>query len=164
MIFFARINLTTPLRFLGVLNLKFDNSLIFKFLIYCIKFLNSILRFEFNHPKNLNNEKKTSKSKDCFFVIVRQNKYNFYFKSTIKLFYFIHILYILEPTIGIFQFSVFLSKIVTIWPPFWFHDFDFFFIFEAEIWHRTHNSQHSNLYQNSWNRKRSCTQGVQNYP
>ena len=56
--------------------------------------------------------KSSSESKDCFFVIVRENKYNFYFKVTIELFYFIHILYILEPSIQIILFFVVSSKIV----------------------------------------------------
>ena len=40
-------------------------------------------------------------------MFVRQNKYSFYFLAAIELFYFLHITYILDPTIAVFRFSCF---------------------------------------------------------
>ena len=54
-------------------------------------------------------------SKDCLFVVVRQNQYNFHFEVIIKLFYFIHISYILDSTIVIFPFLVFVPEILAKW-------------------------------------------------
>ena len=104
---------------------------VFYFLIRYIEFWNSVIGFRFNDPKNLNN-KITKLIERLFFIIVRQNKYNFLLLVTIKLFYFIHILYILEPTISIFLFFEFSPIILATWPPFWIHHFKFF-IFEICI-------------------------------
>ena len=69
--------------------------------------------------------------KSLFLVTVPKNKFNFYFEVTIKLFYFIRISYILEPTIPMFPYFAFSPKILAKWLPFW------IFVFEIQYDIRT---------------------------
>ena len=103
---------------------KFDNSSIFNFwsAVLNFKILLLDLDLDWRIPKT-SIIKLSSESKDYFFVIVRQNEYNFWIQVTIKLFYLIQI----ELTIAIFPFFVISPKILAKWPPFWITILNFVF-------------------------------------